>query len=80
MAAYSNALVNHTSENYLKHADFVFSDKNSSPILSILNPQPGQAIIDLGAGTGQLTEKIKLAVGETGTVVGVDSSKDMVRP
>lgn len=78
MAAYSNSLVNHTTENYLKHANFVFSDKNSSPIMSMLDPQPGQAIIDLGAGTGQLTEKIKLAVGESGTVVGVDSSEDMV--
>lgn len=78
MPDYSNSLTNHTTGNYLKHANFVFSDKHSSPILDLLNPQPGDAIIDLGAGTGQLTEKIKVAVGDSGTVVGIDSSEDMV--
>lgn len=78
MPDYSNSLTNHTTENYLKHANFVFSAKHSSPILDLLSPQPGQSIVDLGAGTGQLTEKIKLAVGESGIVVGIDSSEDMV--
>lgn len=80
MPDYTTSLTNHTTENYLKHADFVFSDKHASPILNMLNAQPGEAIVDLGAGTGQLTEKIKLAVGESGTVVGIDSSEDMVGP
>ncbi|BEI82382.1 hypothetical protein CcaverHIS002_0302500 [Cutaneotrichosporon cavernicola] len=79
MPDYTASLTNHTTENYLKHGDFVFSDKHASPILNMLNPQPGEAIVDLGAGTGQLTEKIKLAVGVSGRVVGIDSSEDMLK-
>ncbi|CAK9783536.1 S-adenosyl-L-methionine-dependent methyltransferase [Cutaneotrichosporon oleaginosum] len=79
MSHYTTSLTNHTTENYLKHAEFVFSDQHASPILSMLNPQPGQAIVDLGAGTGHLTVKIKQAVGDSGTVVGIDSSEDMLK-
>ena len=45
-------------------------------LLGLLDPQPGQKILDLGCGTGHLTAEIaKSGAG----VVGVDSSADMVR-
>lgn len=72
------ALSNHNASNYTKHANFVYSDKFTSAVLELLAAQPGEAVVDLGCGTGQLTERIKQAVGETGTVCGVDSSEDMV--
>lgn len=42
--------------------------------LSYLNPQPGETILDLGCGTGDLTKEISL----TAEVVGVDSSAEMI--
>lgn len=72
------ALANHKSQNYNEHASFVYSDKNTAPVLQLLNAKRGESVIDLGCGTGQLTEKIKALVGE-GEVWGVDSSEDMVR-
>lgn len=72
------SLKNHTPENYNANASFVYSDQFTSPILGLLNPQPGEIIADLGCGTGELTAKIVAAVGGTGTVVGFDSSEKMV--
>jgi trans-aconitate methyltransferase len=44
-------------------------------LLELLNPQPGERILDLGCGTGHLTAKI----AEAGAVaIGVDSSPDMI--
>jgi trans-aconitate 2-methyltransferase len=55
-----------------KHA-FVFEyGKN---LISLLNPQPGESILDLGCGTGHLTKTI----AESGArVVGLDSSPKMI--
>lgn len=44
-------------------------------VLEWLNPQPGERILDLGCGDGQLTAKIAAAGAE---VVGVDASAEMV--
>ena len=50
-----------------KHA-FVFEYGKS--LLSLLDPQPGESILDLGCGTGHLTK----AIAESGAhVVGLDS-------
>ena len=45
-------------------------------LLELLDPQPGEIILDVGCGTGHLTAEI--ARSGAG-VVGVDSSADMVR-
>ena len=73
------SLKNHTPENYNKNASFVYSDKFTSPVLDLLNAQPGEVIADLGCGTGELTAKVCAAVGSGGSVVGIDSSPKMVR-
>jgi len=55
-----------------KHA-FVFEYGKS--LISLLDPQPGESILDLGCGTGHLTNTI---AGSGASVVGLDSSQDMI--
>ena len=61
------------SSRYDKNARFV-SDLGE-PVVDLLNPQPGERILDLGCGDGALTEKI---IARGAKVVGVDASSDMV--
>ena len=61
------------SSRYAENARFV-SDLGE-PVLELLNPHPGEKILDLGCGDGALTEKI---VAAGALVVGVDASEDMV--
>jgi trans-aconitate methyltransferase len=58
---------------YRQNARFV-SDLGQ-PIFDLLNPQPGECILDLGCGDGALTEKL---VAAGARVIGVDASPDMV--
>ena len=60
-------------DTYSKNARFV-SDLGE-PLLDLLDPQPGELILDLGCGDGALTQKIA-AVGSS--VIGVDSSLSFV--
>ena len=62
-----------SSLRYAENARFV-SDLGE-PLLGLLNPQPGERILDLGCGDGVLTKKI---VSAGATVIGVDGSADMV--
>lgn len=55
-----------------KHS-FVF--KYGEDLVDALNPLPGERILDLGCGTGYLTNVIAAAGA---TVVGIDSSLEMV--
>lgn len=55
-----------------KHA-FVW--QYGEDLLQLLNPQPGESILDLGCGTGQLTEKIAQAGAQ---VWGIDSAPGMI--
>lgn len=43
--------------------------------LALLDPRPGEMILDLGCGDGALTEKI---VAAGAVVIGIDSSEEMV--
>jgi trans-aconitate methyltransferase len=55
-----------------KHA-FVF--KYGEDLVKLLNPQAGERVLDLGCGTGYLTNLI--AESET-EVVGIDNSEHMI--
>jgi trans-aconitate methyltransferase len=56
-------------ESYAKNARFVAD--LGEPLLQLLNPKPGELVLDLGCGDGALTEKI---AGYGCKVIGVDSS------
>lgn len=61
-------------ELYAKNARFVTD--LGAPVLELLDPKPGEIILDLGCGDGALTERI----GATGcAVVGADTSLDQIR-
>lgn len=48
---------------------------HGASLLDLLNPQPGERILDIGCGPGQLTHQIS----ESGAIViGIDSSPDMI--
>lgn len=76
--SYAANLTNHNPTVYSTNASFVYSDKYTQAVLGLLDPQPGDRIVDLGCGTGEITRRIAVAVGESGKVVGVDSSQSMV--
>lgn len=55
-----------------KHA-YVF--EYGRDLIALLNPQPGEGILDLGCGTGHLTNVIAQSGAQ---VVGIDSSASMI--
>jgi trans-aconitate methyltransferase len=59
--------------DYAANAHFV--PALGQPVLDLLQPRPGERILDLGCGDGILTEKL-VALGAK--VVGIDSSPDMI--
>lgn len=74
---------NWSSSIYQHNASFVYSSAFTDPVLALLEPiVSGERILDLGCGSGELTEKIHQKVlGNDGIsrVVGADSSADMIR-
>ena len=61
------------TQRYQDQHSFVW--QYGTPLLDLLNPQPGEHILDLGCGTGQLTQ----AIAETGAIVaGIDADADMI--
>jgi len=63
-------------EDYDGSHDFVY--EYGAGVVDLLDPAPGERILDLGCGTGHLTADIAGAVGEAGAVVGLDRSAEMV--
>jgi SAM-dependent methyltransferase len=59
--------------DYASNAAFV--PALGAAALELLNPQPGELILDVGCGDGQLTSRI-MAVGAR--VIGLDASPEMV--
>lgn len=50
----------------------------TSELLAALDLQPGQRVLELGAGTGDLARQLARAVGPTGTVLATDVAEGMV--
>lgn len=82
----SNSKKDHwTSSAYQASAPFV--PQLTTKVLSWLSPQPGDNVLDIGCGDGQLTANIAAAVHPTdsdkqdsrsGIVLGLDASKSMI--
>jgi trans-aconitate methyltransferase len=64
-----------TWDTELYEAKHNFVWKLGSDVLALLHPQPGETILDLGCGTGHLTQKIAQSGA---SAVGLDSSPDMI--
>ena len=63
---------------YQSAAHFVYSTENTAPVLKLLDAKPGERIVDLGCGNGEVTQQILRAVGDGGEVAGIDISSAMV--
>ena len=57
------------------NARFSFVYKYGEDLLALLDPKPGERILDLGCGTGELTDLIHQSGAE---VIGLDKSKEMI--
>lgn len=64
---------NWNTEDYRRNAHFV--PRLGRPVLDLLDPRPGERILDLWCGDGVLTREIMDAGAN---VLGIDSSHDMV--
>ncbi|KAG0088195.1 hypothetical protein BGZ93_010526, partial [Podila epicladia] len=63
-----------SSKKYVKNASFV--PVLGAPVVQLLDPQPHEHILDLGAGDGILTLDLEKMCK---SVVAVDASADMIR-
>lgn len=54
---------------------FRFVTSGGEPLLALLAPRPGERILDLGCGTGELTARIAAAGAE---VIGLDADAAMI--
>ena len=68
-----NAASRWDPKDYAANAAFV--PAMGAPVLALLDPQPGERVLDVGCGDGVLTEKI---VEAGAVVVGVDASAEMI--
>jgi SAM-dependent methyltransferase len=67
-----NAASRWSPSDYAANAAFV--PALGAPVLALLNPRPGETILDLGCGDGVLTEQIAAAGAH---VIGIDASEEM---
>lgn len=69
-----------SASHYNKTASFVYSSAFTAPVLELLAAQPGERILDVGCGSGEVTKIVQEIVeqGEGGVVVGTDFSESMV--
>lgn len=55
--------------------EHAFVWQHGESLIELLSPQPGERILDLGCGTGQLTQQLAIAGAK---VIGLDSAATMI--
>src|SRR5258708_29089471 len=67
-------------KSYIAMLDDPARDAYQKPheVITTLNLKPGEAIADIGAGSGYFTFRLAHHVGDTGRVYAVDVSPDMI--
>ncbi|MBW4576901.1 MAG: methyltransferase domain-containing protein [Aphanothece sp. CMT-3BRIN-NPC111] len=71
----NNSMLENRWDNALYESKHAFVWQYGEELLQLLSVQPGERILDLGCGTGQLTQKIALAGAE---VMGIDQAPTMI--
>ena len=70
---------NWSASQYNRTASFVYSAAFTAPVLELLDAQPGERILDVGCGSGEVTLLLqKIVEQKGGVVVGTDFSESMV--
>lgn len=59
-------------------ADFPDQRQAYAALLETLSPQPGERLLDMGCGAGNLARRLAEMVGESGEMVGADISRAML--
>jgi demethylmenaquinone methyltransferase/2-methoxy-6-polyprenyl-1,4-benzoquinol methylase/phosphoethanolamine N-methyltransferase len=57
---------------------FGIKGANSRMVIELANIQPGEKVLDVGCGTGNLTLAALFKAGTNGTVYGIDASPEMI--
>jgi trans-aconitate methyltransferase len=65
-----------SAKKYKAAAEYV--PQLATKVIQYLGPQPGDHILDIGCGDGQLTSTIAQSVGPTGRVLGLDASPSFI--
>lgn len=63
---------------YDNHANFVHSKNHTTAVVTLLDPQPSDRILDLGCGDAALTRRLVTEHGAS-YVVGLDASEAMIK-
>ncbi|CAE6435376.1 unnamed protein product, partial [Rhizoctonia solani] len=63
---------------YNQNAAFAYSEESTKPVFELLSLQPGECVVDVGCGTGELTLRLQQIVGKDGLVLGIDASESML--
>ncbi len=74
---YWNSKVGDTWARMQDRLDLSFTPLTEA-LLAIAAPQPGDQVLDVGCGTGEISLVIDAAVGEAGSVLGLDISEQML--
>jgi cyclopropane fatty-acyl-phospholipid synthase-like methyltransferase len=67
-------------EKWVRHHEVIDQQLEvvTDVLLEAAAPQPGEAVLDVGCGTGATLLRIAAAVGETGSALGCDISSSML--
>ena len=75
----ANLSTNSAAEGYMQTSLSVQNVGGKSFILTDVCPQAGDAILDLGCGTGELSAFLAGLIGPEGRVIGVDPDKERIQ-